>query len=382
MEPVRLPGRVPLAAQVGDPIKLHVRWANGRTTTSPERITRLEHPFHEDGLQQRGCPTSTKARRTPQAGAERRDQWLSQDDGGPTLYETRQDLTGPMVRFAGPARIIDGFERHAQGLKARAEGLTRGKERAGHVPQGEHASSPRRTTVHVSRARGLSRRGRRPNPREARPTYRKRGRGPARELLKGLRQISPASSPAPARADRCGDAAWRSSLAARRSRPRALRSGPRTETPSRVQGSAARRRRRPGGCAAAERTARRSAASQVTGVVDDPPPVEACARRNACRYSLVLFGLALWAMTPTVRGRPGETPHVRRESSASEVDALGPLLREGAPDLDLEAQVDPRQAIRRCYAPGGSGPVGSDHPTDPQVAAGRVHDDALGSSST
>ena len=31
-----------------------------------------------------------------------------------------------MVRFAGPARIIDGFERHAAGLKQRSESLARG----------------------------------------------------------------------------------------------------------------------------------------------------------------------------------------------------------------------------------------------------------------
>ena len=116
----------PSPAEVGVPIKLHVRWANGRTTTSPERITRLEHPLHEDGLgsarlsyEYEGLPHRLGLVHSV------RHQWLSQEDGMPTLYETRQDLTGPMVRFAGPARIIDGFERHAQGLKARAEAMAR-----------------------------------------------------------------------------------------------------------------------------------------------------------------------------------------------------------------------------------------------------------------
>ncbi len=37
-------------AQVGDPILLHVRWANGRGTTSPERIRVLEAPHDEEGV--------------------------------------------------------------------------------------------------------------------------------------------------------------------------------------------------------------------------------------------------------------------------------------------------------------------------------------------
>ncbi len=55
-----------------------------------------------------------------------RHQRLTQAPGGPTEYDTVQELTGPMVRFAGPARIIDGFERHAAGLKQRSESLARG----------------------------------------------------------------------------------------------------------------------------------------------------------------------------------------------------------------------------------------------------------------
>jgi len=52
-----------------------------------------------------------------------RYQRLTQLPGGPTVYDTHQDLTGPLVRFAGPARIVDGFERHAAGLKQRAESI-------------------------------------------------------------------------------------------------------------------------------------------------------------------------------------------------------------------------------------------------------------------
>ncbi len=114
-------------ARVGDPIKLHVRWANGRTTSSPERITALEPPLHEDGVgtarlsyAYEGLPDKLGLVHST------RHQWLFQEGGGPTVYTTEQELTGPMVRFAGPARITDGFERQAEGLKQRAESLTRG----------------------------------------------------------------------------------------------------------------------------------------------------------------------------------------------------------------------------------------------------------------
>jgi len=114
-------------AQVGDPITLHVRWANGRTTSSPERITVVEPPHDEDGRRvatlayaYEGLPDKLGLVHSV------RHQRLSQAPGGPTTYETVQELTGPMVRFAGPARITDGFERHAEGLKQRAEALTRG----------------------------------------------------------------------------------------------------------------------------------------------------------------------------------------------------------------------------------------------------------------
>jgi hypothetical protein len=114
----------PSPAKVGDPITLHVRWANGRTTTSPERITVVEHPAHEDAVgtaqlsyEYEGLPHRLGLVHSV------RHQWLLQEGAGPTLYTTRQELTGPMVRFAGPARITDGFERHAQGLKARAESM-------------------------------------------------------------------------------------------------------------------------------------------------------------------------------------------------------------------------------------------------------------------
>lgn len=116
----------PTPATVGDPIRLHVRWANGRSTSSPERITVIEPPHDEGG--QRVATLAYEYDGLPdRLGLVHsvRQQRLTQAPGGPTVYDTVQELTGPMVRLAGPARITDGFERHAQGLKQRAETLAR-----------------------------------------------------------------------------------------------------------------------------------------------------------------------------------------------------------------------------------------------------------------
>lgn len=117
----------PSPATEGDPITLHVRWSNGRTTRSPERITVIEPPHDADGgraalmaYAYAGLPDKLGLVHSV------RHQRLTQAPGGPTTYDTVQELTGPMVRFAGPARITDGFRRHAESLKARAEALARG----------------------------------------------------------------------------------------------------------------------------------------------------------------------------------------------------------------------------------------------------------------
>ena len=109
---------------VGVPVRLHVRWADGSTARSRERITAVEPPHEQDGV------TSALLSYAYEGVPHRlglvhsvRHQRLTQASGGPTLYETVQELTGPLVRLAGPERIRDGFRRHAAGLKARAEDL-------------------------------------------------------------------------------------------------------------------------------------------------------------------------------------------------------------------------------------------------------------------
>ena len=113
-------------AAVGNPIVLHVRWRNGRTTRSPERISALEPPAGADG--------ATRARLSyvfegwpARLGLVRgvRHQRLSQHAGGPTTYDTVEEFSGPLVPLAGPDRVADGFRRHAEALRDRAETLHR-----------------------------------------------------------------------------------------------------------------------------------------------------------------------------------------------------------------------------------------------------------------
>lgn len=109
---------------VGNPIVLHVRWRNGRTARSPERISALQPPSKVDGVTTalmsyvyEGLP----ARLGLVRGV--RHQRLTQPEGGPTTYDTVEEFAGPLVRLAGPDRVADGFRRHAEALRSRAEGL-------------------------------------------------------------------------------------------------------------------------------------------------------------------------------------------------------------------------------------------------------------------
>ncbi|QYJ03818.1 SRPBCC domain-containing protein [Nocardioides panacisoli] len=110
---------------VGNPIVLHVRWADGSRTTSPERITAIEPPVTDT----EGTVTARlsyvyegwPARLGLVRGT--RHQRLTQRPGGPTTYDTVEEFSGPLVRFAGPGRVADGFRRHAEALRSHAERL-------------------------------------------------------------------------------------------------------------------------------------------------------------------------------------------------------------------------------------------------------------------
>jgi hypothetical protein len=109
----------------GDPIVLHVRWRNGRTTRSPERISVVEPP-QADGGGTRAALAYVYEGLPARLGLVRGTRWqrLHQEPGGPTTYDTVEEFSGPLVPLAGPARVADGFRRHAEALKVRAESLS------------------------------------------------------------------------------------------------------------------------------------------------------------------------------------------------------------------------------------------------------------------
>lgn len=115
----------PSPPRVGDPIRLHVRWANGKGTVSPERITVVDGPATDAS----GVTTATLAYVyegwPSKLGLVRgtRFQRLTQAPGAPTTYDTVEEFSGPLVPLAGPGRVAEGFRRHADALKARAESL-------------------------------------------------------------------------------------------------------------------------------------------------------------------------------------------------------------------------------------------------------------------
>lgn len=110
---------------VGDPIRLHVAFGNGKQAISPERISVVDAPRDVDGVRRatlayvyEGLPAKLRLVRGT------RFQRLSQAPGGPTVYETVEEFSGPLVPLAGPARVEEGFRRHAAALKDRAEQLS------------------------------------------------------------------------------------------------------------------------------------------------------------------------------------------------------------------------------------------------------------------
>lgn len=112
-------------AAVGNPIVLHVVWTNGKRTRSPERITAVEPPTTDADGTATACLSYVYEGLPSRLGLVRgvRHQRLTQRPGGPTTYDTVEEFSGPLVGLAGPGRVAEGFRRHAEALKRRAEGL-------------------------------------------------------------------------------------------------------------------------------------------------------------------------------------------------------------------------------------------------------------------
>jgi len=109
-------------AEPGRAIRLHVTFAGGKDVVSPERITAVEPPsggratlsyVYEGWPARLGLVRGTRHQR------------LTAKPDGATHYATVEEFSGPLVRFAGPDRVADGFRRHAEALRERAESLAR-----------------------------------------------------------------------------------------------------------------------------------------------------------------------------------------------------------------------------------------------------------------
>jgi hypothetical protein len=111
----RLAGRAP---QVGDDLRLHVEWADGGTVRTVERITELVPPAQGRALLEYDFRGPLAALRLVRG---RRRQELTRLPDGTTRYVTSERLHGLLSSAAPIRRVQDGFERHAQGLKQRAE---------------------------------------------------------------------------------------------------------------------------------------------------------------------------------------------------------------------------------------------------------------------
>jgi hypothetical protein len=113
--------------QVGDPIRLHVEFAGGKRVVSPERISVVEPP-HDDAGVRRATLAYVYEGLPARLGLVRgtRYQRLSRTGEGPVRYATVEEFSGPLVPLAGPGRVAEGFRRHAEALKSRAESLARG----------------------------------------------------------------------------------------------------------------------------------------------------------------------------------------------------------------------------------------------------------------
>ena len=112
--------------EVGRALRLHVAFTGGKQVMSPERITAVEPPA--------GSGSHREARLTYvyewwpsrlRLVRGTRHQRLTEEDVGTTRYETVEEFSGPLVALGGPDRVADGFRRHAEALKERAESLAR-----------------------------------------------------------------------------------------------------------------------------------------------------------------------------------------------------------------------------------------------------------------
>lgn len=113
----------PGGPRVGAPIKLHVRWADGKQMVSPEKIVRIDAPQKgANGLARGvyGYNFGTILSTLNLVRSERL-QIVEEQPEGTTCYRTTIQLTGLLSSRMPMDKIQDGFDRQAAALKAYCE---------------------------------------------------------------------------------------------------------------------------------------------------------------------------------------------------------------------------------------------------------------------
>jgi hypothetical protein len=111
----------PDPVRVGDRLRLHVRWPDGR---GGERVDELVTTVHPPTVDAAGVARAEFAYRyvswLGRLGLVRavRTQVLTQPPGGPTTYTTREEFQGPLARFVPLARVQAGFDAQLQAMRA------------------------------------------------------------------------------------------------------------------------------------------------------------------------------------------------------------------------------------------------------------------------
>jgi uncharacterized protein YndB with AHSA1/START domain len=113
----------PGGPKVGAPIKLHVRWADGKQIVSPEKIVRIDAPQQQADGRLRGVYGYNFGTilSTLNLVRSERLQIVEEQSDGTTRYRTTIQLTGLLSSRMPMDKIQDGFDRQAAALKAYCE---------------------------------------------------------------------------------------------------------------------------------------------------------------------------------------------------------------------------------------------------------------------
>ena len=139
----------------GDPIVLHVRWANGKTARSPERIVSIEPPQRgsRTAWRRRACPTSTR-------GCRRSSAWSRASGTSGCAGARRPDVVRHGRGVLGPAGALrrdrDGWPRGSRGTQRVSSGAPRSWLLADRTRAERAQPQPHRRVLHRPGQRGVA----------------------------------------------------------------------------------------------------------------------------------------------------------------------------------------------------------------------------------